>query len=58
MRLSYYLKIAVLAMPLVLASCSSKKKVADTQKPVATSPEQGAFLDKVKDNAQSTKFIT
>ena len=58
MRVSYFLKVAAMAMPLVLASCSSKKKVVEEQKPVAVSSEQGEFLNKVKDNAQSTKFIT
>ena len=58
MRGSYFLQSAVVAMPLVLASCSSKKKVVEDPKPVATTPGQGAFRDKVKDNAQSTKFIT
>ena len=58
MRVSYFLKVAVMAMPLVLASCSSKKKVVEAPKPVAVTPEQGAFLDKVKDNAQTTKFVT
>ena len=58
MRVSYFLKIAVMAMPLVLASCGSKNKVVEEQKPVVVDPTKGAFLDKVKDNAQSTKFIT
>ena len=58
MRVSYFLKIAVMAMPLVLASCSSKKKVVEEQKPTEVNTEKGAFLGKVKDNAQSTKFIT
>ena len=58
MRVSYFLKVAAMAMPLVLASCSSKKKVAEQQKPTTVNTAKGAFLDKVKDNAQSTKFIT
>ena len=58
MRVSYFLKVAAMAMPLVLASCSSKKKVVDEPKPVAVSPEGGAILDKVKDNVHTTKFIT
>ena len=58
MRVSYFLKIAALAMPLVLASCSSKKNVATEQKPDTTSVDKGAFLGKVSDNVQSTKFIT
>ena len=58
MKVSYFLKVAVMAMPLVLASCSSKKKVVEAPKPVAVNPDGGVFLDKVKDNAQTTKFIT
>ena len=58
MKVSHFLKIAVMAMPLVLASCSSKKKAVEEQKPVVVDTEKSAFLDKVKDNAQSTKFIT
>ena len=58
MRASYFLKIAALAMPLVLASCSSKKTVAVEQKPDTTNVEKGAFLGKVSDNANTARFIT
>ena len=58
MRVSYFLKIAALAMPLVLASCSSKKKAVEDQNPATVDTEKGAFLGKVSDNAQTTKFIT
>jgi len=59
MKTSYFLKVAVLALPLVLASCGSKKKMVEEQKPaVAVSSEQTAFLDKVSNNVQTTKFIT
>ena len=58
MRASYFLKIAALAMPLVLASCSSKKTVAVEQKPDTTNTEKGVFLGKVQENVQTTKFIT
>ena len=58
MRVSYFLKIAVMAMPLVLASCSSKKKAVAEQKPATVNTEKGAFLDKVQENVQTTKFIT
>ena len=58
MKVSYFLKIAVMAMPLVLASCSSKKTVAEEQKRAVVNTEKGEFLGKVQDNAQSTKFIT
>ena len=59
MKTSYFLKVAVMALPLVLASCGSKKKMVEEQKPaVAVSTEQTAFLDKVSNNVQTTKFIT
>ena len=59
MKTSYFLKVAVMALPLVLASCGSKKKMVEEQKPaVAVSSEQTAFLDKVSNNVQTTKFIT
>ena len=59
MKTSYFLKVAVLALPLVLASCGSKKKMVEEQKAVVvTNPEQTAFLDKVSNNVQTTKFIT
>ncbi len=59
MKTSYFLKVAVMALPLVLASCGSKKKMVEEQKPAVTvSSEQTAFLDKVSNNVQTTKFIT
>ena len=59
MKTSYFLKVAVMALPLVLASCGSKKKMVEEQKPVvAVSAEQTAFLDKVSNNVQTMKFIT
>jgi hypothetical protein len=58
MKTSNFLKVAIMALPLVLASCSSKKKVVEETKPVVVNSEQGKFLDKVKSNAQTTKFIT
>ena len=59
MKTSYFLKVAVMALPLVLASCGSKKKMVEEQKPaVAVSTEQTAFLDKVSNNVQTTRFIT
>ena len=52
------LKVAVLAMPLIFAACGSKKKVVTDDKPVVVQTGQAQFLQKVKDNAQTTKFIT
>ena len=58
MKTSYFLKVAVMALPLVLASCGSKKKVVEEQPVVVANPEQTAFLDKVNNNVQTAKFIT
>ncbi len=59
MKLSQILKVTLMAVPLVLASCHSKKKVVETvTKPVVVNTEQTRFLDKVQSNAQTTKFIT
>ena len=58
MKASSILKVALLAMPLVLASCGSKKKMVE-EKPVAqVSAENKELIEKVNDNAQSTKFVT
>ncbi|MBR1394677.1 MAG: DUF4292 domain-containing protein [Prevotella sp.] len=57
MKKSSLLKVAILAWPLVFVSCKSKKVVTDDNPtPVPTSQTQ--FLNKVKDNVQTTKFIT
>ena len=58
MKTSYFLKIAIMALPLVLASCSSKKKVVEENKPVVVNTNQGKILEKVNSNVQTTKFIT
>ena len=58
MKTTNFLKVAILSLPLMLASCGSKKKVVDEQKPAIVNTEQSVFLDKVIDNAQTTKFIT
>jgi hypothetical protein len=60
MKTSSILKVAVLAIPLFLGSCASKKK-AVVQNTQTLTPEQRAgigFIDRVKDNALSKKFIT
>ncbi|MBR6867237.1 MAG: DUF4292 domain-containing protein [Prevotella sp.] len=57
MKTSNFLKMALMALPLVLASCGSKK-VVQQEKPVVVNTEDAKFLDKVKENAVSTKFIT
>ena len=58
MKKTNLLKMAILALPLVLASCSSKKKVVEETKPVVVNTEQSNFLAKVQENAQTSKFIT
>jgi hypothetical protein len=57
MKTTSILKIAILALPLVLTSCKSKKVV----EPTVLTEEMKAkadFISSVKDNAQSTKFLT
>ena len=58
MKTTNFLKIAIMALPLMLASCGSKKKVVEEQKTAVVNTEQSVFLDKVTNNAQTTKFIT
>lgn len=59
MKTSSILKIALVAVPLLLASCSPKKKVVEEVKPApADSTEQKSFLTRVNSNAQTAKFIT
>jgi hypothetical protein len=61
MKISSILKVAVLALPLFMASCHVHKKVVkDTPQPVvsAESMEQTAFLEKVNDNTSKPQFVT
>ena len=60
MKTSSILKVAVLAIPLFLGSCASKKKavVQNTQTLTAEQRAGMGFIDRVKDNAISKKFIT
>ena len=51
MKFSSVLKIAVLAVPLMMTSCRSHKKVV-TDTPVAISPEQAELLDRVDSHTQ------
>ena len=59
MKPSRILKIAALALPLVLVACGTKKKAVVETKPVtpATMSAQ-KLIQKVNDNAQYAKFIT
>ena len=58
MRLSGILRVAVLALPLVLASCGSKKKTVQPQTMNQGTKEKANFIEHVQDNAQTAKFIT
>ncbi len=60
MKATTILKIAMLAVPMVISSCSSKKKAVvenNSQMPVVTALEND-FVQKVSSNAQTAKFIT
>ena len=57
------MKAALLAMPLILASCHSKKTVTESTQPTTPTvsnetPAQTTFIKKVAGNAQTTRFIT
>ena len=59
MRLTSILKIAVVALPLVITSCGSRKKVI--KEPVSLTPEMKAkadFISHVQNRAQTAKFLT
>jgi hypothetical protein len=60
MRTSSFVKIAVVAMPLFLGSCASKKKaVVENVKPLTAEEIQSKdFIERVKDNALDKRFIT
>ena len=60
MKASTFLKMAVLVLPLMLASCHSKKKaVIEEPKPITQQQiEQNEFLLKVQDNAVQKLFVT
>ena len=61
MKISSILKVAVLALPLFMASCHvHKKAVKDTPETVvsAETQQQTAFLEKVDDNTSKPQFVT
>ena len=59
MRISSFLKVAVVAMPMALASYKSTKNVVTEPKPVTQEMLQTKeILQKVNDNSQNSKFIT
>ena len=58
MRLSSIVKTAVLALPFVLASCGSHKKVTQQTTQTPSMREKANFIEQVRDNAQTAKFVT
>ncbi len=59
MKPSSMLKLAALALPLMLAACGTKKKaVKETNTYSTTALSSQKFLQKVNDNAQYARFIT
>jgi len=57
MKATKILTIALMALPLVISSCGSKKKVIDDSK-TQTIVTENNVLKKVTENAQTVKFIT
>ena len=57
MKLKSIVRIAVLALPLVLVSCKSHKKVVDAT-PMFEQRQTADFVNQVRDNQQTNKFIT
>ena len=57
MKLKSIVRIAVLALPLVLVSCKSHKKVVDAT-PTIAQRQATDFLGQVRENQQTAKFIT
>lgn len=57
MKLKSIVRMAVLALPLVLVSCKSHKQVADAI-PVSDQRQTTDFVNQVRDNQQTNKFIT
>jgi len=61
MKSSSFLKVVALAMPLMMASCSSHKKLVKEETPKALTVEQQEqkdLMERVKDNVQTARFIT
>ncbi len=61
MKPSSILKIAVLAMPLMLSSCIFHKKAVKEEAPKPLTAEElqnKNFVDRVQDNVQTARFIT
>ena len=57
MKLKSIVRIAILALPLVLVSCHSHKRFADPR-PLIGQKKTADFVNQVRENQQTTKFIT
>ena len=57
MKLKSIVRVAVLALPLVLVSCKSHKKAVGNTS-MYEQPQTADFVKQVRDNQQTTKFIT
>ena len=58
MKLFSIVKVAVLALPLVLVSCKSHKAATDANRAATPTVKKGDFIADVLDNAQTGKFLT
>ena len=58
MRTSSILKVALVAVPLAIASCKSSKTVVAPQPMTQEQQKAQDILQRVNDNVQSTKFVT
>lgn len=60
MRISNFLKVAALAIPLILTSCHSKKQVVKDDATLLSNEktEEVQLLGKIKNNTQSAQFVT
>jgi hypothetical protein len=59
MKPSRLLMIAALAMPLIISSCGSRKKVVEETQPVVVKPTQEtSFLQQINDSSRYDQFVT
>ena len=58
MKLFSIVKVAVLALPLVLVSCKSHKKITTDNTVKKTVVKKGDLISSVWDNAQTGRFLT
>ena len=58
MKTTSILKIAALALPLMFTACKSHKKVVEPVVMTQEMKDKADFINSVKENAQTTKFLT